>query len=95
MNIKEFLPKWFGCWRKAPELSEPLLIQLLRMLEKTREDELSCDDVFALVDEYVEAVQRGEDVARLKPLVLQHLEMCRECEEEYQALLRVLEGVSS
>ena len=53
------------------------------------------DEVFALVDEYAEASQRGEDVASLKPLIRHHLDMCRECDEEYQALLSVLEGTKA
>lgn len=95
MNLKKFFQNLFGIRRREPELSEQLLIRLLRLLEHTQEDEISCDEVFALVDEYVEAEQRGEDVAQFKPLLRQHLEICRECEEEYQALLRVLEEVSS
>ncbi len=94
MNIKKFLRKPFGHRRKQPELTEQLLVRLLRSLEHTYDEEISCDEVFALVDEYAEAEQRGEDVAHFKPLLRQHLEMCRECEEEYQALLRVLEGTS-
>ena len=45
--------------------------------------------------EYAEASQRGEDVDNLKPLIRHHLEMCKECDEEYQALLRVLEGTKA
>lgn len=95
MNIKKSSHKPFGRQRKEPELSEQLLMRLLKSLEHTHDEEISCDEVFALVDEYAEAEQRGENVAQFKPLLRQHLEMCRECEEEYQALLRVLEGTAS
>ena len=68
-----------------------LTIQLLQMLDVTHEDELSCGEVHELVDQYVELKQRGEDVERLMPLVKHHLDMCRECFEEYEALLAALE----
>jgi hypothetical protein len=67
----------------------------MHRLVATDEQEISCDEVFALVDEYAEASQRGEDVASLKPLIRHHLDMCHDCDEEYQALLRILEGSDS
>lgn len=77
------------------ELSDELVTSIMQRLVTTGEEELSCDEVFAMVDEYAEASQRGEDVASLKPLIRHHLEMCRECDEEYEALLRVLESTRS
>jgi transcriptional regulator GlxA family with amidase domain len=63
---------------------------VLRMAQMTDETELSCDEVLALLDQYAERSVRGEDVARLMPLVQRHLERCGDCMEEYQALLRIL-----
>jgi len=91
MNIKHFFTKITKRLRGEPEFTDGLVTNLIHRLQKTHDDELSCDEVFALVDEYAEASQRGEDVASLKPLIRHHLEMCRECDEEYQALIRVLE----
>ena len=71
------------------------LRKTLLMLEQTREDEYSCDEVYELLDQYVEAVQRGEDPAHLMPLVKHHLDMCRDCHEEYEALLNILESSPS
>jgi hypothetical protein len=74
--------------------SEPqLLPAIARMLEATEEVELTCDEVFVLLDEYVEMAARGEDVAHLMPLVKHHLSMCIDCREEYEALERVLENL--
>ena len=80
--------------RVEPDLSDELVTRIMHRLVLTDDEEISCDEVFALVDEYAEANQRGEDVASLKPLIRHHLDMCRECDEEYQALLRILEGSS-
>jgi hypothetical protein len=91
MNVKQFFNKVIQRLRGNSEFPEKAVKDLMRRLQNTHEEELSCDEVFALVDEYAEASQRGEDVASLKPLIRHHLDMCRQCEEEYQALIRVLE----
>ena len=67
------------------------MVQMLQALAKTEEQEISCDDVFAVLDEFAEAIQRGENVLLLMPLVRQHLDMCPDCREEYEALLRMLQ----
>ena len=94
MNIKLFIKKVSRRLRGEPDVNGTLVADIMHKLQKTYEEELSCDEVFALIDEYAEANQRGEDVADLKPLIRRHLDMCRECDEEYQALLRVLEGTN-
>jgi len=95
MNVKLSLKKVVRRLRGEPETNNAMVKDLMRKLLITHEEELSCDEVFALVDEYAEASQRGEDVDSLKPIIRWHLDMCRECDEEYQALLQVLEGTSS
>ncbi len=92
MNLKHFFKKVIRRLRGESEFPEEAVVDLMHRLQKTHDEELSCDEVFALVDEYAEANQRGEDVTSLKPLILHHLDMCRECDEEYLALLQVLEG---
>lgn len=63
---------------------------LVQKLQQTEEVELTCDEVFALLDEYTDMAMKGENVASLMPLVKQHLEMCPDCREEYEALKRIL-----
>ncbi|MFL7867427.1 MAG: hypothetical protein AB8I58_01300 [Anaerolineales bacterium] len=92
IDLTLFFKKVARRLRGEPEFSDELVADLMHRLLITHEEELSCDEVFALVDQYAEASQRGEDVTNLKPIIREHLDMCRECEEEYQALLRVLEG---
>ena len=65
---------------------------MLMMIDKTQEQELACDEVHALLDQYVEMYLRGEDVTKLLPLVHAHLEMCMDCREELEALLRILQA---
>jgi len=63
---------------------------MVRSVARTQEIEYSCDDVYQLLDEFTEAVVQGKDVTQLMPLVQQHLELCPDCREEFEALLRVV-----
>lgn len=74
-----------------PKLPDELIEGLIRSLEHTHDEECTCDDVYAVVDEFAEAEFRGEDAARLMPLIKQHMELCHNCCEEYEALLDILE----
>jgi len=60
------------------------------MLQHTHEAEIPCDEVFELLDQYAELVARNEDAAALLPLVQDHLDRCRDCREEYEALARII-----
>ena len=50
-----------------------------------------CEEVFAVLDQFAEAVQRGENVLIFMPLVRQHLDVCPACREEYETLLKMLQ----
>ena len=65
---------------------------ILEILTKTHEEELDCGEAYDLLDQFVEASVRGEDVSEVMPMVMRHLDLCRDCFEEYEALLRVIES---
>ena len=65
---------------------------MVRGVARTQEIEYSCDDAYRLLDEFTEAVVQGKDVAALMPLVQQHLDLCPDCREEFEALLRVVQA---
>lgn len=65
---------------------------LIEMVDKTMDVEFSCEDVYNILDQYTELVYRGEDYAELMPLVEHHIEICPDCREEFEALLRILEA---
>jgi len=82
-----------GSQPMAPqELSSSQAERMLKMIQKTQEVELSCDEVHKLLDQFAEMALRGEDAAVLLPLVRQHLELCPDCMEEYEALARILQA---
>ncbi|MBC8335388.1 MAG: hypothetical protein ISR59_12485 [Anaerolineales bacterium] len=71
--------------------SSSMTVNLLKKLIMTNEYELPCDEVHFLVDQYAEMKLRGDDVEGLMPMVKHHLDMCRDCLEEYEALVAALE----
>lgn len=76
--------------KTAPTPAPPQLTPLLRMLAQTQTNEVACDDVYAVLDEYAERKAAGENVEHLMPLVAHHLKMCVACQEELEALLNIL-----
>jgi hypothetical protein len=84
--LGKFVPMPSGNWMSSPEA----LRKMADMLAHTQEVELACDEVLALMDQFAETVMRGEDAAQLMPLVQHHLEMCGDCHEDFEALLRIL-----
>ena len=65
----------------------------LRNIYETREEEISCTECFDLSSRYVELEVVGQDAAAQMPELRQHLNQCRACCDEYEALrdLRLLE----
>jgi hypothetical protein len=54
--------------------------------------EVSCDECFERLDEYVEVELRGEDAEARIPGMRAHFEGCRACREEYESLRAFLES---
>ena len=63
---------------------------LLREIAETREVEIGCDECFEQLDRFVEMELSGLNTAQAMPLVQDHLEICGECREEFEALLLAL-----
>jgi hypothetical protein len=76
--------------QSADQQAAEKMSKLFQMVANTDEVEISCDDVFELLDLYVEYEARGGDAASLWPRVKKHLDDCQDCHEEYEALLRVI-----
>jgi hypothetical protein len=91
MKIKEFFQHIKRNIRREEHLPDEVVQGFLRVLENVRAEDVSCKDVFAQLDEYVEKEVHGEDAARIMPLLREHLDLCPDCCEEYEALMTVLE----
>ena len=76
----------------SSQVSFDLTLKLLQAVEHTRDVEIPCEEAAQLFDQVAELVASGEDPAQFLPLVQQHLEICADCREELEALLRVLKA---
>jgi hypothetical protein len=68
--------------------------KMVRGIVTTRPDELDCGECFEQVDRFAEMVLEGRDVNEALPLVQDHLEHCRDCREEFEALMAALRALS-
>lgn len=80
---------------KVPEIPLSKAEALLRMLEKTQEEELCCEDVHSLLNTFAEMVARGEDTRQIMPQVHLHMEFCPDCQEEFEALVHILQAAET
>ena len=79
-------------WQKIGNLT--LMKARLESLAVSDKKEISCEEVFAVLDQFAEAVHRGENPLLMMPLVRQHLDVCPDCRDEYETLLGMLQPTS-
>jgi hypothetical protein len=91
MNIRELIQRVRNKLRPQEELPNEAVLGFLRVLEEVRMDELSCEEIYSKLDEYVECEVGCKDAAHVMPLIHAHLDICPECCEEYEALLDIIE----
>lgn len=76
-------------------LDETVVKELMHIIEQTHENEYTCEETFAILDEYVEMVNNKQDAAALLPLVKRHIDLCVDCRDHYETLQRILQGDAS
>ena len=91
MNIRELIQRIRNSLKPQEELPNEAVLGFLRVLEDVRKEELSCEEIYSKLDEYVECEMDCNDAAHVMPLIREHLDICSECCEEYEALLDVVE----
>ena len=64
------------------------LAELARIIAETAPQEIDCDTVLDRVAAYLETAERGERLPEELRAVAQHLEVCPECKQEFEALLK-------
>ena len=67
--------------------------ELMRLVDLTRDDEIDCDQCLALVAEFAERELAGRSIPAALEAVAQHLSVCVQCREEYEALFRALKSM--
>ena len=89
MNIPDMIRRIRHSLGLQKELPQETIIGIMRVLE-TSDEEITCDELYNRLDEYVEREVDKNDAARIMPVLREHLDVCPECCEEYEALLEVL-----
>ena len=95
MNLRELIRSIRNRVSRPEQLSDEMVLGFLRMLERVDREDITCDELYLKLDEYVEREVGQRDAAHIMPLMREHLEACPECCEEYEALLHVLEAAES
>jgi len=91
MKITDIIQKVRNSISPQEQLSNEAVLGFLRVLENVDKEEISCDELYTKLDEYVDRQVDMKDAARIMPLMREHLNICPECCEEYEALLHVIE----
>ena len=71
-------------------LEQVALKRMVHNVFTTRPDEIGCGECFEQLDRFIELTLAGRNAAEALPLVQDHLERCRDCREEFEALLVAL-----
>ena len=75
------------------ELTPRIIKNIVAALKRTQPNEIDCGDCFDRLERFAEMTLAGKAAWKALPLVQLHLEGCRDCGEEFEALLDVLRGL--
>jgi hypothetical protein len=92
MSMQNLFQRVRNIFKPQEPLQDEVIVKFLHILEKVRTEEMTCNEMFDQLDEFVETEVKSHDAEKLMPLVREHLDLCPECDEEYEALLNVLEN---
>ena len=65
---------------------------IVKMLSLTTDRELNCSECLQHVSEFAEYQLANKPVGEVIAKVEQHLALCPECREEYEALIKILKA---
>lgn len=67
---------------------------MVKAIMNTVDNEIGCEDCFSVLDKFIDLRAQGKNAAEIMPLVQGHLERCKDCHEEYDAILQALDAAS-
>lgn len=73
-------------------LTPELLGSMVQGVLSTRSDELDCEECFVELDQFAELHLVGKRPEEALPLVQDHLNRCKDCREEFEALMLALQA---
>jgi len=77
------------------ELTKKILSKLIQAVSKSHPDEIGCDECYDQLDTFAQMKLEGKAPEEAMPLVEDHLKRCRDCREEYEALLAAMKNLSN
>jgi len=72
------------------ELTTSTIKKIIAALRRTQPTEIDCGECFDRLDQFAEMTLEGKSAEEALPLVKLHLDGCRDCREEFEALLDML-----
>jgi hypothetical protein len=75
------------------KLNSQQLNQLIMLSVSAKADALGCDGCYELMDQFAQAELDGTTLSESLQLVQSHLEQCKCCRDEYQALVAAVKEV--
>ena len=75
------------------ELNSEQVDQLLKMIQQTREVELTCPECLDELDKYTQSILDGMLIDGVLQLVREHLEACHCCNGQFRLVLETLEAM--
>lgn len=91
MNLKQLIQRVRNNISPAKSLDDEVVLKFVNVLEQVRKEEITCREIHTQLDEFVDEQINKKDADRIMPLIREHLDLCPDCCEEYEALLTVLE----
>jgi hypothetical protein len=67
---------------------------MVKAIMNTVDNEIGCADCFSVLDQFIDLKSQGKNASEIMPLVQDHLERCRDCHEEYDAILQALDAAA-
>ncbi len=75
------------------QLSYQQITTLIELTIATRDDSLGCDGCLELMDQFAQAELDGTTIPKALECVRVHIEQCKCCKDEYEALMIALREV--
>jgi len=75
------------------KLSSETIRKMMASVRSTRDVELTCGHCYDELDLFIEMKLSGKNAEEAMPLVVEHLDRCAACREEYEVLLLALEAM--
>jgi hypothetical protein len=71
------------------------LTNVIRTLLSVPQEEITCDECYDVIDQYVDMLRAGDDPVVVLPKVKEHLGQCECCDVEFRALISILEAAAA